>query len=115
MSDARFPKANRLLRKRDFDSVFARKCSAGAGPLVIYVDRNDLSIPRLGMVVSRKIGSAVKRNHWKRRLREAFRLEKQRLPQDVDLVVLPRRTDAAPVDELRRILVTTSRRLRERL
>ncbi len=112
---ADFPKANRLLRKRDFDRVFGRKCSTGSGALVVYAETNDLGRPRLGLVVSRKHGPAVVRNRWKRRLREAFRLEKQNLPQDVDLVVLPRRGEVADVSELRRQLVTAVRRLRRRL
>lgn len=110
-----FPKANRLLRKREFDHVFAKRCSTGAGPLVVYAEKNELGLPRLGLVVSRKHGSAVARNRWKRRLREAFRLEKQNLPQDVDLVVLPRHGQVAEFAELRRHLVSAAKRLRAKL
>jgi ribonuclease P protein component len=115
MGAASFPKANRLLNKRDFDRVFAEKRSAAAGPLVVYVAKNDRSVPRLGLVVSRKVGSAVRRNRWKRRLREAFRLEKQNLPQDVDIVVIPRRTEPEDMEHLRRALVRTVGKLRRRV
>jgi ribonuclease P protein component len=109
--DASFPKANRLLKKSDFDRVFAARKSAAAGPIVVYVAKNDVGVPRLGLVVSRKVGTAVARNRWKRRLREAFRLEKQNLPQDVDVVVLPRTAEAEEVDRLRTALVRTVHRL----
>jgi ribonuclease P protein component len=115
VSGACFPKANRLLRKRDFDQVFDRRCSAAAGPVVIYAARNELGWPRLGLVVSRKVGSSVARSRWKRRLREAFRLEKHALPQDLDLVIIPRQTDPAEVSELREWIVKTARRLRKKL
>ena len=111
MSDASFPKANRLLRKADFDRVFADRNSTAAGPLVVYVSQNDVDLPRLGLVVSRKVGSAVVRNRWKRLLREAFRLEKQNLPQGVDVLLLPRQAEPAELDELRQILVRSVKRL----
>jgi ribonuclease P protein component len=47
--------------------------------------------PRLGMVVTRKVGSAVERNRIKRRIREAFRKMARRLPA-VDLVIRPNAT-----------------------
>lgn len=85
------------------------------GPLVVYLDKNECGLPRLGMVVSRKVGSAVVRNRWKRNLREAFRLEKHNLPQDADLVVVPRQAEVAHVEELRKTLRATTKRLRKRV
>jgi ribonuclease P protein component len=46
--------------------------------------------PRIGLVVSRAIGSAVRRNRVKRLCRECFRLSPW-LPDGVDLVVIARR------------------------
>ncbi|RCS44732.1 ribonuclease P protein component [Bremerella cremea] len=86
----RFPATVRLKKPSEFDTVFTRRSSAGNGWLVVYAARNDAQQARIGLVVSKKkIGNAVQRNRWKRRLREAFRLNRQKLPFGFDLVVLP--------------------------
>lgn len=46
--------------------------------------------PRLGIVVTRKLGGAVRRNRIKRLCRECFRLWPDLLPAGVDLVVIAR-------------------------
>ncbi|MEM8864659.1 MAG: ribonuclease P protein component [Planctomycetota bacterium] len=84
-----FPKRLRLLKSDEFDRVFAGRCSAADKVLVVYALPVGLEHPRLGLVVSRKVGKAVRRNTWKRLLREAFRLHQHELPP-LDLVCLPR-------------------------
>lgn len=46
---------------------------------------------RVGLVASRKVGGAVQRNRARRLLREAFRLNRQQLKKDVELVFVARR------------------------
>ena len=67
-----------------------RRCSASDDRLVVLAHENDRSYARLGLSVSRKVGKATVRNRWKRLIREAFRLTRRRLPQGVDLIVIPR-------------------------
>lgn len=47
---------------------------------------------RLGITVSRQVGSAVMRNRLKRCVREWFRMARGQLDSDVDLVVIGRRS-----------------------
>ena len=46
---------------------------------------------RIGITVGRKVGNAVVRNRFKRRLREWFRATRHEFDTDVDLVVIARR------------------------
>ncbi|MFH1923302.1 MAG: ribonuclease P protein component, partial [Planctomycetota bacterium] len=77
-------------RSGDFQRAYRRRATASDGYLLIFGHPNGLPHPRLGLSVSRKLGGAVVRNRWKRLIREAFRLSRERLPQGVDLVVIPR-------------------------
>lgn len=51
---------------------------------------NGLGEPRLGLSVSKKVGSAVTRNGVRRRLKEIFHSSRGGLPGDLDLVVSAR-------------------------
>jgi ribonuclease P protein component len=60
------------------------------GPLAAYSLPNDLGHPRLGISISRRVGTAPVRNRIKRLLREAFRLHRYDLPRGYDLVIVVR-------------------------
>lgn len=85
----KFRKENRLLKKRDFDAVFDNRCVVRDGQLSIYNRPNGLGYSRAGLMVSRKVGGAVRRNRVKRLLRETFRLNRAELPAGFDFIFLP--------------------------
>ncbi|MEI6239613.1 MAG: ribonuclease P protein component [Planctomycetia bacterium] len=91
-----FAKAARIWRPSDFERVFTARWTAAANGLVLHAVPSEChpAVARLGVSVSRRVGNAVVRNRWKRRLREAFRRVRGRLPPADYVVVVKAR--AAP-------------------
>ena len=88
---ATFGKHERINEPLAFRRAFDRKKSASDGFLIVYGVENGLGFTRLGISVSRKkVRRAHDRNRVKRLIREAFRLNKESLPQGIDLIVVPR-------------------------
>ena len=89
---ARFTKASRVRRRGEFNRVFDLALRAQGRYFTVLMAPNTAGTTRLGIVASKKLGDAVRRNRAKRLIREVFR-QTQPLPvgQDVDLVVIPRR------------------------
>ena len=87
-----FTADSRLRRRSEFQRVFETGCRSQGRYLTMVVAANGTSRPRVGIVASRKLGDAVRRNRAKRLIREIFR--KTPFPpggQGVDIVVIPRR------------------------
>jgi ribonuclease P protein component len=105
-----FSKQLRLLRPSEFECVFAARRSASDSFVVLYGATNDLGHPRLGLVVSRRIGGAIQRNRWKRLLREAFRHAQAELPA-LDLVCVARAQSPPSLATLRTALPNLAKRI----
>lgn len=59
--------------------------------MVLWVRRAPDAALRVGVVASRKVGNAVMRNRARRRLREAWRLNRHAFTGTVDVVLVGRR------------------------
>jgi len=86
------PKAARLSRRAEFSAV-RNEGKSWHGRLMVLgaLATTDDKAARVGIVTSRKTGSAVERSRVRRRLREIFRLHRRLLPAGLWMVVVPRR------------------------
>ncbi len=91
MKAYRFTRKHRLTKKTDFDRIFQKGRVVADSTLVIHGIRGEGERSRIGISISKKVGSAPVRNRWKRLIREAYRLQQQQLPGELDLVVRPKR------------------------
>ena len=83
-------KSTSLTASPEFERVY-RNGSVYRGKLFsVHVLPNTIGKPRLGLSVSKKVGSAVKRNKVRRRLKEVFRSSMERLSGDLDFVISAR-------------------------
>lgn len=95
MSFQGLPKDRRLHLKNDFQQIIhGGKRIQGQSLVLWYKPAPDGKTDcRLGIVVSKKLGGAVVRNRAKRLLREAFRLNRERLKSGTDYIFSPRHSE----------------------
>ena len=115
MSNQTFPKSARLLKSVEFQRVYEGSVFAADDSLVIKAVPNEIGELRLGLAVSRKVGNAVVRNRWKRRIREAFRHQRGDFAIGLDIVVRPKRGAACDSQKiqlsLKKLLVRIVKKL----
>lgn len=86
-------KAERLSRESEFRETFEAGESQPGRFVVLWIRRQPDASRRLGVVVSKRtFHHAVERNRAKRLMREAYRLQRDRLKPGVDILLLGRRT-----------------------
>lgn len=109
-----FRARHRISRDLDYRAAHRARLRKSAGPLVVFARPTDRPEARLGLSVGRRVGKAVRRHRIKRLLREAFRLDRARLPAPAggayDLVVSVRPHEPAGLDDYRRWLAEAARR-----
>ena len=80
----------RLSGKLTFAKVYDNGIAQSRGPLKMFGLRNTLPHSRLGLSVSRRVGTAPRRNRIKRLLRESFRLMPESRAVGYDLIIVVR-------------------------
>ncbi len=89
-------KAYRIKKNEDFQLVYKNGKSFANRQFVIYIlEKPDQENFRIGLSVSKQIGTAVVRNRVKRLIREAFQYLKDDLPNGYDFVIIARKPAAA--------------------
>jgi ribonuclease P protein component len=83
-------KLARLRKNREFQIVFEKGSSVATRGLVLYRLTNAENINRTGFIVTKKLGNAVKRNHIRRLLKEAYRLFAGEIIVGKDLIFIAR-------------------------
>jgi len=87
----RLPQSVRLKQRRDFTELKQHGQRLAAGCLIANWTASPAgSGSRLGVITSRKLGSAVTRSRARRLLRETFRLHQHHLRQPVRMVLVAR-------------------------
>lgn len=84
----------RLHTRKEYLAVYREGYRVFTPYFVLYFRENGRQCSRLGIAASRKVGRPVVRNLVRRRLRESFRMNKQRILPCTDVVVNVRRRAA---------------------
>ena len=90
MSSHPFSKAQRVRQRGEFKRVFDTGYRVSSRYFTLVLAQSEAPPARLGIVASRKLGDAVRRNRAKRLIREMFR-HLETPAAGVDVVVIPRR------------------------
>lgn len=112
-----FRREQRLTHAKQYETVYAAKCSVNRGSVRIFASLNgsEPAITRLGLSVGRRVGGAVVRNRFKRMMREAFRLNQGKLPAGMDLVISAQPHAERTLEEYGDALVSAALLLHKRL
>ncbi|MBI2342627.1 MAG: ribonuclease P protein component [Deltaproteobacteria bacterium] len=81
----KFSKEERILKKKEFDSVFKARKSVHFKNFFLKCKEGEKT--KIGLTVSAKVGKAHVRNRIKRVLREYFRLNKDKFPSGSAVIV----------------------------
>ncbi len=81
-----------LKNNREFQVVYSKGKSYANKYLVMYIVNNESEANRIGISVSKKVGNSIVRHRITRLIREAFRLNKDKLNSGLSIVVVARVT-----------------------
>ena len=79
-----------LKKNYEFKRLYNKGKTAVTPYMVVYALKSPKGCRRVGYTVSTKLGKAVVRNRIRRRLREIYRLNSDKLRSNVDMVIVAR-------------------------
>jgi len=82
------------VRRAEYDAVYRDARRRSSREFTVFLRPNGLALSRFGWSIKRALGSAVRRNRIRRRLREILRLHRQEIATGWDIVIHPRSSAA---------------------
>jgi ribonuclease P protein component len=90
-----FSRTERIRKSREITGLRKSAKKVIGKHYVVIWKLNSLKLSRLGVIVSKKNRTAVKRNYEKRIIREIFRQNKSVLSQKIDLLIIKKNINDA--------------------
>ncbi len=85
----RFSRCYRVTRSSDYRRIYKKGRRGRSAYYTVFFEINHLPYSRFGLTVSKKLGSAVRRNRVKRVFREALRVTRKDVMAGYDFVFNP--------------------------
>jgi ribonuclease P protein component len=90
----RFSRDFRLVRRAEYDAVYRGGRRRDDREFTVFLRPNGLAHSRFGWSIKKSLGSAVRRNRIRRRLREIVRVHRREISPGWDIVIHPRKSAA---------------------
>ena len=80
----------RMKKNSQFDYIFKNGKTLKSNKLLMFYSKSKAKTPKIGIVVSKKIGKSVTRNHVKRLMRESIHQNIQKLNNKLNYIFVAR-------------------------
>lgn len=92
MRSMRLRPQHRIRKAVEFQACREKGKKVFSKHLICLFNKNDYPHPRIGLIVTKKIGPAVIRNRWKRVIRDFFRTHMEHFNESIDCVFIVKAT-----------------------